>query len=916
MSGSYICGRCRSRLASRTIHLSKPQWHSKATFISFTKPPSPPKDSKHPSDDNPRNTSSLRPSHEDSAKGKRSGNENRNFDDLSQLLSAQTGAVPGRYSKHLQNLRPVEDQEPGDSSGHSQHIQPVELPIRRVDTNSKGTYLMKLLDNPGNGKRDAWRFFLEHYGSKDSPAFTKPAFQDLGAISRGTVFSKLLKGLITDWGAGYKSHQYPRPSEVVQKFEEVGVMRRDFWADTLWLLTSQILREVAIGSKNNQDPEHLLQELMAIWRLFFTRFNVRQTDSTSQGWMCIPAARTTLNKVTTESHLTRSFERRFSKFAPKYGEDSTVALAALMTFTLFTRQSQIINISEGCRSENFPFVNLIAHILPNANLKPLIQQAQEAISQIIIPEEKVAELLKQLRSASSQALFVIGARKFAMAVPSSQQNSELAEEIEEFLIKRLARAIEKEDIRMVEDCWADAQQFFLRPGSNVKQAIPRRFYNLLLTGLMAIRHQHRAIDAWNEMMSSGLKPTVDTWTAMLTGCQKSKDSTGLEKIWARMVASGVQPDTHTWTIRIHGLLSLGRRDQGLAALDDMGRTWLESTKSAQVAITKKSKNNSAKTKPASEKLTSVPKPEVATINAALTALSRVPNLSLEQKRPTMEKVLQWAGRFGIKPDSVTYNIFLRMALQGGDNVRAYKLLRQMDGEKIQPDVATFTIIVQAAFKQYSFLDLPESEQGRAIFALLDDIESRGLKLNAWVYSTVIDGLLKQHSNIAPIRELLNHMNSRNIPPTPHIYTMLVTHYFARDPPDVDAVDSLWTQLMNTPGTITDNVFFDRLVEGYARCGEVGKMMSALTRMSKAGKNPGWNALTAVLRALVEVNDWTRAKEIVLDVKKGDGLAKTGISSTGTYGQQDFWTLVEELGLNREDGGVFEGMSSEADALSA
>ena len=71
-----------------------------------------------------------------------------------------------------------------------------------------------------------------------------------------------------------------------------------------------------------------------------------------------------------------------------------------------------------------------------------------------------------------------------------------------------------------------------------------------------------------------------------------------------------------------------------------------------------------------------------------------------------------------------------------------------------------------------------------------------------------------------------------------------------------------------------------------------------------------------MRALVKANDWTRARQIVSDVKKGDGLAKTGISSTGTYGQRDFWALVEELGLDHEDEEVFKGTRSEADALSA
>lgn len=775
---------------------------------------------------------------------------------------------------------------------------------------------MKLLDNPARDKIDAWRFFLEHYTTKDSPALAKPAFQDIPFISRGVVFSKLLNALAIEWATVYESNQYPRPSEVVQKFEEVGIMRPEFWADTLWVITSQILQEAMGGNENNKAPERLLQELMTMWQLFFIRFNARQTDSASEGWVCIPGAGTTLNKITTGSHLTRSFEKRLSKFVPKFGEDSTVALAALVTFTLFTRQGQIINISEECRYDNFPFVNLIAHLLPRADLEPLIRQAHGAINQVMIPEEKVAKLLEHLRSAPYQAFSVIGAKNFAKVAPPGQHDREHAKQMEEFFIKRLARAIEKADIRIVEGCWADAQQVFSRPEPNAKPAIPRKFYNFLLTGLLALGHSQRAIDAWNQMISSGMKPTVDTWTAMLSGCQRSGDSVGLEQMWTRMIASGVQPDAHAWGARIHGLLSLGRRNEGLTALEDMGHAWLESTKPKQLVVTKKTKGNSAKTKLPSNEPAPAPKPDIEIINGALIALSRVRRLSLEQKRPLMEKVLRWASRFGITPDVITYNIFLRMALQEGDNGRAFKLLKHMDDKQIQPDIATFTLIIQATLKQYSFIDLPKAEQGRTVFTLLDEVESQGVKLSSRLYSAVIDGLLKQHSNISAVRGVLDHMNNRNILPTTYVYTMLATHYFTRDPPDIEAVDSLWTYVTTTPGVLIDNIFFDRVVEGYAQCGEVGKMMTALARASKAGQHPSWKALAAALQALTDVHDWDRAKQLISDVEKGEGLAKAGISAKGSYfGQSKFWALVRELGLSREDEDILEETHPITDALS-
>ena len=162
-------------------------------------------------------------------------------------------------------------------------------------------------------------------------------------------------------------------------------------------------------------------------------------------------------------------------------------------------------------------------------------------------------------------------------------------------------------------------------------------------------------------------------------------------------------------------------------------------------------------------------------------------------------------------------------------------------------------------------------------------------------------MIKEGNNVSTALKVLAHMGSRNVQPTAHIYTILMTYYFQLDPPDLRAADALWNQISNTPrySETLDIIFYDRMVEGYARHGAMGKTMAFLTRMSKDGKRPGWLAMIAVIQCLASHREWDRLKQIVFDVQRSEGLLRAGVR--GLKGQPEFWELVNTLPIDwRED----------------
>jgi pentatricopeptide repeat protein len=329
-----------------------------------------------------------------------------------------------------------------------------------------------------------------------------------------------------------------------------------------------------------------------------------------------------------------------------------------------------------------------------------------------------------------------------------------------------------------------------------------------------------------------------------------------------------------------------------AALDEMAKRWLAGEEALK---TQPKRLKGSKPLPQAPKTNVHTKPTIEVVNGALSAFMQLP-LRFDQKLQSMQKILQWAGRFGIKPNVYTYNILMALYVEAGDYPTIFKLLRQMEHEGIEGDLATYTTIIRAAFSGQRFDNLSQSQQANRILAIFAELEKGGVKLSDRLYSIAIDRLLKAYGNISAARTVIDHMSARNISPEPAVYASLITHYFQESPPNIEAVDGLLLRVFGPPRARTDKYFFDRVIEGYATHGEVGKMMSVLARMSSHGNQPGYRALTSIVKALVDAGDWERARLIVRDVQNGEGVARSGITG-GRVLEQQFFRMIEQLGLN-------------------
>ena len=453
--------------------------------------------------------------------------------------------------------------------------------------------------------------------------------------------------------------------------------------------------------------------------------------------------------------------------------------------------------------------------------------------------------------------------------------------IERF-ITDLGRASAQKNLESVEKLWTHVQTYLKSVElTEDKMAAVTKMYEQFMLAFLQMRKTDTAMVVWNGMIQSGISPTVSTWTVMLKGCQLGREPKIMENLWYRMRQSNIQPDLHAWSTRIFGLFRMNKHLEGRRALDDMATEWEQAVKRRSKSGEKVENIDSV------EYLDGVPRPNTIILNSAIAALA-------SQGRQHIGRLLAWSRTHDITPDVITYNSLMNVAFSNDEPEEATEILHRMVESGIKPDSATFTVILTSLFHNRFLADLSPSEQTTRIMSFIASLENEGLVPDDRGYALMIDRLIKDYNNIAAAHTVLAHMRSHSIEPTPHIYTILMTHCFQQDPPDLLAADTLWNQIISKKHyqESVDVIFYDRMIEGYARHGDVGRMMSFLGRMSKEGKRPGWLAMTAVVRCLAERAEWERIREIVVDVRETKGLASAGMR--GIKGQSEFWGFVKGL----------------------
>ncbi|KAG5983320.1 hypothetical protein E4U55_000248 [Claviceps digitariae] len=410
----------------------------------------------------------------------------------------------------------------------------------------------------------------------------------------------------------------------------------------------------------------------------------------------------------------------------------------------------------------------------------------------------------------------------------------------------------------------------------------------------AIRRMHMLQQTLGVMQQLQIRTTVRTYTNMLHGWKLCKDWQRIEALWQKLVDSGIKLDIVIWTGRISGLIEAGKPQAGIQALAEMQHLWTKAVETAGSA----------------ESAASIAiQPSIEVVNAALTGLMSI-------DRRAGNNILTWAGRQGIEPNVRTFNILLKESLRSSPNAgqAVESLLKSMKARNLEPDIVTFTIILEGLLG--GMHGASADEQVLAVNQLLSDMRAAKLQPGRETYSKMLHAIssLPYGGADAAISAVQQHMRADGFSPSEHAVTILLERALARDPlpPNTGATIRA---ILEKHKLFTihqgDRTLWERVVAAYAVTGEVSAAMDLFRQLARAGRPiTSLPCLKDLLRALLlrhqnnhsaDDTSFADAKEVV-SVVLNHKLSKTAAEGPvdperyARYFKHHFWHMAMDNSL--------------------
>ena len=921
MNASYVCRTCVRWLTARSRPLGTRVQLRRAGFISLS-----------------RNRTTGNASVAESTTGGRNGTQQPVVNNKARPRSRVDGQhQPRDTAGFLEGLFSSTQHQtaepPNRSRSRYSRLERAEIPEDATPLHSRHDLLTTWVDKL-SGKRapleEQWAAFVQLYGSKHLAREHPTSGSERDWFKDGDKFRDLLLHTVRGHIARLRNRkpELPAPAEAIRLYLQADLMKDYVWAKVLWILLGAIVKLKAGISKEGWEKdspqystfsENLLSDTLEVWQVFMETFGAKSSGfpsavsqetpakvgsaqiDTSSGahtslavdgsWKGLPATPV----LVAARHSLPNLPDRFLSFLPRHRGSSYIShisTAAVMTFDLLcpnTHRGKYRALS----AYEKDFVWFLANVISNTSLD--FDHARQYLTVEKVPPDIIDKIMTGWKSLPQRIAAALSLAEGSNAIAASPPSIE-------YKIRRplsgspkiksthLTRAVSSGDVKAIDGFWLNVQPELSR------DMVDEHIFAQFLWAYMAVRRPNQATHVWNKMVELGREPSQNHWFAMLRGCHQARDYAAMQDIWEEMAKSGVRPALRCWTMRIQGLIRSGQWQQGLKALDELSKIWDPAAVPAGGAPKPQPNGDNDHLSHTGGELYDPLVPSMVPVNAAITSLIAIKEVD------AIGTCLQWAESHNIQPDTTTFNILLRRAVRGNQPHDARNILQQMETADCQPDIHTFTIILDGLFHNSGIafnLENPEA-QVAAVSDIFRQMKAAGIVPSPLTYGTMLDGLLgpakwsrPKQLNVAAARAVLDHMAVEGIKPSRHIYTILISHYFALDPPDLASIDALWER-MQLEGTTADHIFYDRIIEGYARIGAVEKMLTFLRRMPKEGKFPGWVALRAVLRSLVRVEHWEAVRDLVKDVGDKDGVFRN--ASRLSWAKKDFWDTVYDLRL--------------------
>ncbi|KAI1761711.1 hypothetical protein GGR53DRAFT_522149 [Hypoxylon sp. FL1150] len=661
------------------------------------------------------------------------------------------------------------------------------------------------------------------------------------------TFSRLMEAIVTAKKGAIRSPTLPTVAEIFRDYDHIGEMKPQRWAMLVGELVKSIVemepptaeQESVTAEEALTSRDTMLLDLVESWKILSLPRVVPATpdNEVTDGFWFPLVDKASLKKFSDKGNFPAALSSLFPQYQPNQ-LSAPVAVLAIATYALLLDPKRS---NPAARQAATRFIAKIADLIMEViNTFPALE------TYLRHKLESMAEQNAHTQTGES------------LSLPNSPTINAIS------IGGRLRQAFTlTRNIGEVDILW---QKFI----GSTKNIPPERvaelqkhagLFDSFIQARMALNQPGKAIEALDTLRRVGLRPTLRTWNVMLDGCKKASNVNGIKNVWAKVAGSGMKLDVKIWTTRVSGLIESGDIQGGIQALQEMARLWKQSSKD--------------------EKTTAV-KPTVEPVNAALGGLIRQNQVSVA------ESLLVWAGQQGIEPDVFTYNTLLRRFIRDGREKDVRRVFDVMAQKGVRANEATFTVVLDEAFSKIAPEDI--EEQALTVTRVIGDMQAAGLEVNLQTYGKMIYNLLRLGDSArAAVKAVLAHLWAQGLELSPHIYTMIVEHYFARDTPDLDAVESLLQRRRLLDYDDMDATFYDRVIKGYALAGQPTRALEIYWRLSRAGVVVILSTQLELLELLVREDMVGEARALVANTKRMFEESHREVSAVEEAGE---YALVE------------------------
>lgn len=570
---------------------------------------------------------------------------------------------------------------------------------------------------------------------------------------------------------------------------------------------------------------------------------------------------------------------------------------------------------EGNKIDAAPLLNLVRHVFEQHPVEPTfvdhVFTKRIFTNNIRFPPSKLDELQSYVAAQWPQASAMVLKKRPSWypghALPQSSLSpvpntpSSLS-----VFDRKLRAAYRSRDTAGAESVWQHLRMNLAEnPDLGRQMREEPEFLDYCIFVWCAVRRPGRLQETLDVMKQIGVQLTVRSYTSMIHGWKTCKDGGRIEALWDKLVESGLKLDSVIWTERISGLIEANRPRAGIQALAEMQALWKKAVLSEGDAAAAGAAGAGA----------AAVQPTVEVVNAAVKGL-----IALD-RRAAME-VLAWASREGIEPNIRTFNIMLGESLRcATSSEQTAALLETMKKQKVEPNEATFTIILQQVLGGME--DASAAEQVQAVEQLLSDMEKAGLRANLETYGKMLYAVASLPDGGAEeaVLAVQQHMQAAGLSATPHMVTILVERALARGrgrgrglgpvgpagpaAPDAGAAirDLLRRHNLTSIGQ-GDQTLWERVMSAHAVTGDVAAAMDVFDQLARAGRTvTSLPCLTDLVEALLArgdakaVADARHVVGVVLSHKLDMAVTEPEVlAPDARYWRHHFWFLALENGL--------------------